>query len=318
MQHLRLVDEPGAPATVRERELEVGRLVLSAAEGGDPFVLRRAAAAVAELESSPARRALRRAVEAVDGGDERSLQASLVTYGATLERHGVHDGAGEVYGVVMRLWPGAATATLHAARAARRSGRRDDALRLYRQAGRECGGDAHMTLLVRIGEALVSDDGAAALTAVVRDARRRGDRDALAVAREERSRYMLAARRTGAALRDLAAAAVRYTDTMDRLRVLHRMAEILAARGDLLAAREVLLAALEQASAGQRGHSVQRLRAVARALGDELELRRTRGRATSSLITLAPRRSNRPAAARSAAPRLQRWRAILPPPACRT
>jgi tetratricopeptide (TPR) repeat protein len=313
-QHLRIVDEPNLPVSVRERELEVGRLVLRAVSGRDAFLTRRASAAVAALDGSAARRALRRVVRALAEADDRAVRAALPSYGATLEQHGAHEAAAEVYELAMRLWPGDAAATLHAARAARRSGRRDDALRLYRRAGQECAGDPHMSLLVRIGEALVSKQPLESLTAVVRDARRAADRDALAIAREERAR--LASReRNGLAVRDLAAAAGRYSDRTDRVRVLHLLAELLSGRGDLLGAREALLAAAEQAGATHRGHSVQRLRTVARSLGDELELRRSRGQAAAGPVTLAPAR--RPGSrGRSAAPRLGWLRSLLSVPAC--
>jgi hypothetical protein len=152
------------------------------------------------------------------------------------------------------------------------------------------------------------------LTAVVRDARRRGDHDALAIAREERSRFMVGARRMGAAVRDLTAAAGRYSDRVDKLRVLHRLAELMTVRGDLLAAREALLAAMDHADERQRAHSVQRLRTVARALGDELALRRTRGQGAGDVVMLAPLRSSRVGSHASAASRLRRWRSVAATP----
>jgi tetratricopeptide (TPR) repeat protein len=318
MADLQLIEKAEAAASVRERELEVGRLVVRAAADRDAFLLRRAADATAGLDAGPARRALRRAVQALQEEDGASLRLALGMYGGTLERHGAHDAASEVYEAAMRLWPGEAELTLHAARAARRSGRREAALALYRQAGRECRGNAHMFLLVRIGEALVSEHPADLLTAVIQAARRMGDADAVAVAREERSRHLLAAGRRGAALRDLASAAGRYTDGIDRVRVLHRMSELLIASGDLPGAREVLLAAVDQAAPAHRGHGVQRLRTVARALGDELELRRSRGRSAAGPVSLTPSASllGRPAG-RSMAPRLRRWCSLLERARCR-
>jgi tetratricopeptide (TPR) repeat protein len=305
--HLKLEDEPRPPVTLRERELETGGLVLRAATAGDAFLVRRAASAVTDLEPSTARRALRRAVEGLVDGEAGALRTGLTAYGAALEQRGLHERATDVYRTAMRLWPGEAAMTLHAARAARRSGCRDEALLLYRQAGRECGGDTYMMLLVRIGEALVSEQPAEALTAVLRAARQAGNADAVAIAREERARLVPACQ----AVRDLAVAAARYPDRTDRVRVLHRMAELMTAHGDLLGAREVLLAALDQAGPAHRGHSVQRLRTVARVLGDELELRRSRGRGVGDgPVMLAP--SRRQAPARSAAPRLRRWRSLLP------
>jgi hypothetical protein len=311
MSQLQLMDLPTAPASVRERELEVGRLVLRAASSRVPFVVRRAASAVDALAASAARRALRNAVAAVAESDAGTLSHALASYGAVLESHDLPEAAGEVYGALMTQCPGAAAYTLHTARAARRAGRREAALLLYRQAGRECGSDAHMLMLVRIGEALVSADPVRELSAVARDARRAGDRDALAIAREERAACRASAQRSDAALRDLAAAAARYRDPVDRLRVLHRMSELLTSRGDVLGAREALLAALDHAAPAQRGYTVQRMRVVARALGDELELRRTRGQAAAGPVSLGPLSSRRPPATRSVARRLRRWRSAL-------
>lgn len=309
LRHLRL-GESSAPASVRERELEVGRLVLRAAASGDAFLVRRAGAAVRALDSGPARRALRRAAEGLVDDDAKALQNGLLGYGAVLERHAVYDVALEVYTFLMAQQPTDALATLHAARAARRLGRREQALELYREAGRRSGGDARMLRLVAIGESLLADDPATALGTVIRDARRSRDGDALAIAREERSRFLANSGRGGRAARDLVAAAGRYTDRIDRVRVIHRLAELLSARGDLAGAREALLAALDIVPAAQRGHTVQRLRTVARAMGDELELRRTRGQGAATLVSLAPLGSRRSAAARSLAPALRRWRDV--------
>lgn len=309
MQHLHLDVETRPAASLRERELEVGRLVLRAARAGDAFLLRRAAAAADGLEAGAARRSLRRAAGGVAEADGAAVRTGLSTWAGALEQHGLHEAAGEVYAVLRALNPGDAALTLHAARAARRSGRRDAALRLYEQAASECSCDAHMQLLVRIGEALVSDAPVAALTRVVGEARRMRDADAVAIAREERSRLVPATR----AVRDLAAAAARYSHRTDRVRVLHRMAELLTGRGDLLGAREALLAALEHGSAAQQGQSAQRLRTVARCMGDELELRRSRGRGVAGPVMLVPPR--REANVRSSAGRLRRWRSLLPVPA---
>lgn len=316
LRHLE-IGVPTSPASVRERELEVGRLVLRAAATGDSFLLRRAQQAVSSLDAGPARRALRRVVDGLAGGDDAAAQGGLLAYGGVLERHAVYDVAADVYRQVMESRPGDARVTLHAARAVRRAGRRSEALELYREAGQQSGEDGHLLLLVRIGEALVSETPVDALSDVVRDARRTGDMDALAIAREERSRFRAAAGHSGRAIRDLAAAAGRYTDRIDRVRAAHSMGELLSARGDLAGAREALLAALDLVHDAQRGHTVQRLRTVARAMGDELELRRSRGQAAKGgLVTLAPmpRKLNTGTTMRipPTAPALRRWRSALP------
>jgi hypothetical protein len=279
-----------APASVRERELDAGRLVVRAVMSGHPWLLRRARGVVSDLESGPARRPLRLAVErAVDApGFGEEVCAGVLGYAAVLERHGEYVEAEDVYAAVLRQRPSDSCVALHAARAARKAGRREAALRMYRHAGEHAGGDAHMQLLVRIGEALVAEAPESALTSVISTARRADNRVALAIAREERALLRIRARRSRAALRDLLVAAVRYRDVQDRVRVLHHAAELLSSRGDLLAAREVLLAARDIGGAAQRAHTVQRLRTVARALGDDLELRRTRGQGSPGIVTLAP------------------------------
>jgi tetratricopeptide (TPR) repeat protein len=313
MLHLQPV-KADRSATVRERELEVGALVLRAVAVRDAFLVRRAAVAVGELAASPARRALLRAADGLAAADDRAVEAGLLGYAAVLERHGVQDAAETAYRAVLALRPGSAVVTLHTARAARKAGRREEALALYRNAAEQAGGDAHMRRLAQIGEALIAEEPLQALGAALACARRARDGEAVAIVREERARLHVAARRTGPAIRDLRAAALRYTDRSDRMRVLHRLADLFTARGDLLAAREVLLVALQHVSEAQRGLTVQRLRTVARSLGDELALRRTRGRATTSLVSLAPLPARvRPATA-SAASSLQRWRELLQQP----
>ncbi|HSJ24835.1 MAG TPA: tetratricopeptide repeat protein [Longimicrobiales bacterium] len=301
--------------SVRERELEVGRVVLQAAMTGHPFLVRRAGELVTGLENGPARRPLRWTLEQAADGSSATPRVitGLLGYGAVLERHGEHGEAEHVYRAVLELRPRDASVALHVARAARKAGRREEALALYRHAGQCAGGDTHMQLLVATGEALVSDDPDQRLTAVIVSARRAGKRDAEAVAREERARVRLSARRGGAALRDLLAAAVRFRDAHDRVRVLHRAAELLTARGDLPAAREALLTALDVVPDAHRGHTLQRIRTVARAQGDELELRRSRGRGASPVVTLAPSPARRPAAA-SAVRHVRRLRDVVTPP----
>lgn len=301
------VDTDCLTASVRERELETGRLMLRAATNGDGFLVRRAAEAAAALEASPARRALVRCAHALsDGGD---VASGLTAYGAVLERHGEHDAAYEVYLTCLPLTTDRC-AGLHVARSARRSGRREEALAMYRRLGTECD-DGHVQLLARIGEALVSPDPLDALTTTLQAARAAKDAEAVALAREERARYQLAARRIDRALRDLAAAATRFRNPVDRVRVLHRMAELLSARGDLDAAREVLLTTLEIVDDRARAHTVQRLRTIARSMGDQLELRRTRGRGNATLTTLGTMSSRRVPLDESRVFSLRRRRAAL-------
>jgi tetratricopeptide (TPR) repeat protein len=273
---------------MRERELEAGRVIVRAVITAQPFLLRRAAVALSGLDGSPARRPLRHAAHAALDGDGEAALGGLVGYGALLERHGEFAEAEAVYASVLPLRTGDPCVALHAARAARKAGHMDAALAFYREAGERAGGNAEMAFMIGIGEALVSPDPEAGLTAIIGRARQARSRDVVAVALEERARLRSAGRRSPAAIRDLVHAAARFRDRQDRVRVLHRLGELLSARGDLPAAREALLAALDITAESHRPHTVQRLRTVARAMGDDVGLRRTRGQGTASLVCLAP------------------------------
>jgi tetratricopeptide (TPR) repeat protein len=300
---------PDRSGTLRQRELEAGRVVLRAVLSLHPFLLRRAAALVDELEGAAVRRPLRRTLEsAADGEDPAGMSAGLLGYGCLLERHAEYAEAERVYRVVLSLQPGSAATALHAARAARRAGRRDEALALYRQAGEHASGDEPMQLLARTGEALVAEAPELALTSVIAAARKAGLAHVVAIALEERAGVRIAERRVAAALRDLLVAAGRFNDSHDRVRVLHRLADLLTARGDLAAAREALLTALDLVHEAQRGHTIQRLRTVARAMGDSIELHRRRGQGNAGLVTLAPVRGRAGVAPAAAARRIRRLR----------
>lgn len=301
LMHLQLPQE-GPTVSVREGELETGRLVLRAVKSGDGFLVQRAEREVNALERSGARRALRRAVTGLLEGDGDAVRSGLLSYGAVLERHGEHDVAAAVYAAV-RGESEDADVALHEARARRKAGERERAGLLYREV-RERAGDVRLGLMAAVGEALVAADAMGALGAVTREARARGAWEVVAIAREERARLTSSAR-------DLLAAVCRYRDAADRVRVLHRLADLLAARSDAMGAREALLVALELAPEDRRDHTVQRLRTLARAMGDEVTLRRTRGAAPPALVTLAPARRVQQSG-RSLAPRLRRLRAALP------
>jgi tetratricopeptide (TPR) repeat protein len=312
---LGLLATTGGTPSVRERELDTGRLVLRASAEADPFMLRRAATAVRDLEDSAARRALARAASALAEGDRSELISGLLVYGTVLERHGEYAEAVEIYRAVLCAEPSDVLAALHTARAARKAGRRKEAVELYRQAGAATPHGHPIGLMARIGESLVSERPLEELTAALRAARSARDTEAMAVAREERARLHLAAGKPGAALRDLGAAAARFPARVDRVRVLHQMAEILVLEGDALAAREALLCALDHAGDPHRGHTLQRLRTLARSMGDELELRRHRGRISRDLVILVPARM-RARTTRSRVRQVSRLRDLLPPCRC--
>ena len=308
-QRLGLLAPQTTPST-RQRELEAGLLVLRAAGSREPFIVRRAAYEAGLLADSPARRALVRATEAIGNGDRAGTRAGLVSYGAVLERHGLHEDARAIYCGVLEVYGPDATVALHAGRAARKSGDRAEAMRLYGVAANAARGDRALELYAAIGRALVSNDALAELSAVVADARRERRWEAFAVAREERARLHRQAGRPLSALRDYAAAGRRYSDPIDRIRVLHAIADVLSARGDLAGAREALLIAHEFGRGESRAYTLQRLRTVARAMNDQLELRRSRGQGLAAMVALAPRGR---AATRSAsyAPRLRRLRNLI-------
>lgn len=311
LNHARLALVPtAAPASLRQRELEAGRLVLEAVRTRDPFIVRRALGDTRTLGASRGRRALVHATDALGSGAMADARPGLLAYGAVLERHGLHADAAEVYRGLLEIFGEEAGLALHAARATRRCGDRAEAMRLYGIASAHAAGNGMLELLAAIGGALLADEPILALAPVIRRARRERLWEAYAVAREERARAERAGGQGSAALRDLIAAFRRYADRQDRMRVLHAIADILVARGDVAGAREALLAALELARPSMREHTVQRLRALARVTGDELELRRTRGHGASAMVALLPPRA-RASAARSLAPRLARLRDLL-------
>ncbi|HEX2203048.1 MAG TPA: hypothetical protein VHG91_07110, partial [Longimicrobium sp.] len=109
--------------------------------------------------------------------------------------------------------------------------------------------------------------------------------------------------------RDLCLAAARFTDPVDRARVAHELAGVTLAGGDADAAREALLVALAWGDAPQQDHARSRLHTLSRDVGDQVGTRRWRSFKRPSIVSLS---AYRPAAsARSAAPRLRRWREAL-------
>lgn len=309
-----------APARPRQRELETGQLVgravrlrLSGSSGAG-FLVRRAGADVAGLDSSGARRALSRTVEALDGrpdgwiGGCGELSGALVSYGGVLERHREKAAAVKAYETALAVRPDDPELMLHAARAHRKAGNREKALALYGRVRER--GDGRLARFSLLGEALLGDRPEEALTRVLVEAEPAGQREVAAVALEERARLHRRASRRAEAVDDLIAAAGFYDDRRDRLRVAHGLADLLLACGDLDAAREALVAALDLALPDERDHAVQRLRTVARAQGDELALRRWPPAGRSALVSLMPpaRSSHRAA---SLAPRVRRWRETL-------
>jgi hypothetical protein len=93
---LLVLEHDAGTASLRERELATGRLVLRALVEGDPFRTRRAQAAVLSLDNSPARKALARIADGLLNENPGQVEVGLLGYGAALERHGEYDAALEV------------------------------------------------------------------------------------------------------------------------------------------------------------------------------------------------------------------------------
>lgn len=194
-------------------------------------------------------------------------------------------------------------------RAHRKAGARDAARALYARVRER--GDGRLGRFSRLGEALLGESPEAGLAPVLDEAEATGEREVAAVALEERAGLRRHAGRAGEAAHDYAAAALRYDDRRDRLRVAHALADVLLGCGDLDGAREALGAALDQAvTAAERRHAVQRLRTLARLQGDQLGLRRYPPEGPAPLVSLMPRRAPAPAAP-SMADALRSWRDAL-------
>lgn len=312
----------GGATAARARELEAGRLVaravrarLAAADDTGTctwFLVERARRDVGGLERSGVRQSLGRAVEAISPEaevDEGELRDSLVVFGGILERHHQYEAAADAYALAREARPECAESMLHCARAERKAGRRDRALALYGRVRER--GDGRLMLYAHLGEALLAEDVEEGLGRVLDEAEARGDGEVAAVVLEERARVRRGLGRSAEAVEDLASAGLRYTDVRDRLRVAHSLADALLAAGDAEAAREALHAAVDLAVPEDRDHAPQRLRAIARAMGDEVGLRRYPPSRTSSLVSLMPTRRSATGPSNSVAPRIRSWRDAL-------
>lgn len=300
----------------RARRAGAGALVLRAIErvaGGedaDRFGLRRAQAEVAVLASSAERSILHRLVLLLEEGaaDER-LVRPLVALACELERTRRLPEADAAISLAFSLAAADCTLALHAARIARKLGNRERALVLYGAARDLDGGTGVIARLARVGEAVVSPDPLRGLSVAIRGALRAGDGESAGVGLEERAALRRAAGDRRGAARDLALAALRFPDAVDRARVAHELAGVLLALGDAPAAREALLAALACGDAPQKDHARTRLHTLSRDVGDQMGMRRWRSFKRASLVSLSAYRAGDPA--RSAAARMLRWSEAL-------
>jgi hypothetical protein len=293
----------------RARRAAAGALVLCAVErgAGDEFTLRRAAAEVAALDRCAERTILLRIVRVLeDAAPAARLAAALVSYACELETTRRLPEANAAVSLAFALDVASGATALHAARLARKLGDAERALALYCAARDLEGGDGQIARLAAIGEAVVSPRAQAALGRVVRRALMAGDAESAAVGLEERARLRRGRGDRGGAARDLAVAAARYTDPVDRARACHELAGAALAAGDVAAAREALLIALACGDAPQKDHARTRLHTLARDGGDQVGMRRWRSFKRPSLVSLSAHRAA--ADGRSLAPRLLAWR----------
>lgn len=299
----------------RGRRAGVVALVLRAVEAAlargeeTSFLLLRAEVEVAGLPAGVERAHLRRILRVPTDAAGEGVAEVFVEYACELEGTRRLAEAEAVLRLARSVAPEDALVALHAGRVARKSGDGEGALTLYRVARELDATGGSVARLAAVGEAVVSRDAERELGRAIRAAVRTGDAEAAAVGLEERAQLRRRRGARRAAARDLAAAAVRFTDPVDRARVAHRMADLFVAVDDALAAREALFLALAVGDPSQREHARGRLHTVSRDLGDQVGMRRWRSFQPQSLVSLSSRPTERPAV--SAAPRVARWRERL-------
>jgi tetratricopeptide (TPR) repeat protein len=223
------------------------------------------------------------------GVSQGQLAKLVATLAYTLERGRQMEEASAALELAIRLNPEASVLWLHAARVARKLGRREQAAMLYREVRKRSGGAPLLEAMGRVGQALISGDPIHDLGRAIRHALAGGCPEAAAVAQDERARQRRRAGDLRGAIRDYAGACRRYTDVADRGRILHEMADLLIAAGDCNGARVVLTTAAACGREEQRDQARRRLHVLARAAGDMIGARRWRGAACSTTIVfLAP------------------------------
>ncbi|MEX2570837.1 MAG: hypothetical protein WD737_05990 [Gemmatimonadota bacterium] len=270
------------------------------------FIRRRAELEVSALGSRSERGLLKRLLQRAAEGRSSEVSDILNEYAAGLAEARRLPEADTVIALALELSPGRADLALHAGRISRLMGDMDRALKLYREARALDVEDGAMARLARIGEAVVSADPESALSRAIREAVTSADGEAAAVGLEERARVRRAAGKRAGAARDLACAAARYRDPVDRARVGHELADLFVAGGDAAATREALLFALETGDRSQREHARSRLHTVARDMQDQVGMRRWRSGRPPALVSLSARAA---AGSRgSAAAAVARWR----------
>ncbi|MQA91653.1 MAG: hypothetical protein GEU90_15750 [Gemmatimonas sp.] len=296
----------------RGRRASVGALVLRAVESHlanvaeANFLQRRAEREIERVGGEAERGILYRVLQLSERGDAGPVASALSDYAAGLEEARRLPEAAAVICLALALDPEDASLALRAGRISRLLGERERALSLYRVARELDGGNGSIARLASIGEAVVSEAPEFALSAAIREAVAAEDNEAAAVGLEERARVRRGRGSRPGAARDLGFAAVRYTDTADRGRVAHQLADLFVAAGDPQAAREALLFAINAGDPMQGEHARARLHTVSRDLGDQVGMRRWRTFKPQTLVSLSSRPATR--IAESAAPAFARWR----------
>lgn len=307
----RLQDGPGETLRLALRAVAA----VHAAESSAPFLVRRAAAAALALEGERERSSLVRLLDACDARlpavRRAEAIAALLALTGLLESRARLEEAEACVALARVLDAERPELQLHAGRIARKRGDVEAARAAYRAVRGAAGEAVSLARMAAIGEALLDPEPVPALSRVAHSAIRAGEREAAALAAEERARARRASGDRTGAVRDLLVAAARYPDPVDRARTALGLADLLSAGGDLLGAREALFLAFELGRPEQRDHVRGRLHHLSRTLGDELGSRRWRPTAPAPLVSLLP---SRPSTGRSsAAPVVARWRErILP------
>lgn len=283
------------------------RLVLRATRRratASPFAFRRAATAVARLPEGPERRQLLRILGC---RSDAATADALVIWCGQLESAGRITEATEALDVALACTPDDPTLILHAARVARKADDRARARLLYDLVAELDHGDGRLSRLASVGRALVSERPERGLGRALRGARLADDHEAAAVALEARAAIRRAKEDVGGAVRDYLLAAARYGDPLDVGRIGHELADLLTSVGDIMAARHVLMVTERRARPRQALWARARLLVIARALGDEVGMRRWADAPTPPLTSLTPSglAAKRPEESRKEA--LARW-----------
>lgn len=271
------------------------------------FLARRARLAVQGVVDERGRRLLARVLEThLDGGVQPDARTcALLGWAGYLESRGRLAEAARVLDLATDRRPRDPGLALHAARVARKSGDRTAALALYERVRDLDDGRGHLERMASVGCALLASDPIRALGRAIRRAVLADDGEAAAVAQEARARARRESGDMDGAIRDFVVAAARFEDPADVGRIGHALADLFTSRGDVAAARHALLETERRGHPEQVRRARSRLFAQARALGDEVGMRRWAEAGPTSLVSITFRAAD-PGHADSRADRLLR------------